>query len=127
MKIKMKRIEKTAKEERTDISALRNPEIRENIKERINERLNTVQIEGEYSEENINKNWEKIKADLIEPSRKYLRKPKETKKDWMTDEILNLMNKRRAYKDKNKSLYQQTQNEIRRQIRIAKENWLKEK
>lgn len=48
------------------------------------------------------------------------------KQKWMTSEILHLMEQRRQYKT-NPEEYKRRQKEIKQKIRIAKENWMKEK
>ena len=52
--------------------------------------------------------------------------PKKTnskKQKWMTDDILNKMDERKAVKGRNQECYQQLNKEISNDFRIAKENW----
>ena len=49
------------------------------------------------------------------------------KKEWMTEEILQLMDTRRKYKNRNPDKYRETHGKIKLKIREAKENWLKDK
>ncbi|KAG8233916.1 hypothetical protein J437_LFUL005121 [Ladona fulva] len=51
---------------------------------------------------------------------------KKKHKSWMTDEILPLMDERRAYKIKNPMKYIEIHRKIKRKIKEAKEKWLSE-
>lgn len=65
---------------------------------------------------------------ITSPAKKILTKEKpKIKQRWMTDKILLLMDNRRIMKGKNEQRYKQIQKEIKKEIRIAKEDFYKRK
>lgn len=79
------------------------------------------------SQHNINESWSQIR-DTIITSRKKIEPPKLPKrKEWMTEEILALMEERRLKKNKDTPAYKEINKKIRSEIRAAKEEWLSRK
>ena len=52
---------------------------------------------------------------------------KENKKEWMTKEILQMIERRRKAKVGNKQRYKELHRQIQKKVREAKERWLNEK
>lgn len=128
MHLKLKRIPKK-RETRINTKHLKNQEIRNELQTRINKNLETLESKEEYQNcRNINEKWCRIKSALLEPSLDILKTEKTTgKKEWITSEIINLMEKRRSYKGKNEQQYKETQRILRTKIRKAKEDYYKQK
>lgn len=88
-------------------------------------------LEGEFQKINqqngtddINEKWGKIKNVFKNTINSHLKKGHPKKKQrWMTNEILNLMEKRRQYRNKNEIEYKRVHGEIKRKIRQAKVEW----
>ncbi|XP_060530420.1 craniofacial development protein 2-like [Cylas formicarius] len=99
-----------------DVSGLKIQETRQRLQNKINDNLRTLKNNQITAEEDTDKQWKDLKNALIEPSKTILTKQKIGKKqEWMTPEILNLMNERRGVKDNNEA-YKNIQKEIRSQI-----------
>lgn len=121
-RLKLKRIVKQSysrwnldklKEENTKIQATKS----------LNQELQQVE-EGEDIEREIDAFKKAMKAT----KEQHLKKEKTNqRKQWMTEHIMLLMERRRIVKQENRTEYNKIQREIRREIRQAKENWLNEK
>ena len=69
--------------------------------------------------------WNNLKTVLTDVCNNNLKADEATKKkNWMTDHILSLMDERRKHK-KNDSQYKYLQRTIRREIKRAKEEWMR--
>ncbi|XP_060527642.1 uncharacterized protein LOC132702840 [Cylas formicarius] len=102
-------------------------ETRERVKNKINGALQTLQCIENNNEEHINNNWLQFKTEILKTCKEQLSKKTEVRKEWMTTEILGLMDERRTYKNKDQQKYRYLQSKIRSKIREAKENWHREK
>lgn len=127
--IKLKRMVKRTKRNQIDIRQLQKAEIRQSIKEEINNNLRTFRMKGEYENEHyINEKWDHFKSALMKPMKTISKGEKcKANQEWMTDEILGLMDKRRIFKNKCEQQYKTIQRQIRNKIRVAKENFYKTK
>lgn len=76
----------------------------------------------------VEENWVDIKTSLVNQRTKDIMKPKDNKgrKEWMTQEILKLMEERRKYKNNDHETYTRIHRVIRKKIKQAKETWLQE-
>lgn len=102
-----------------------NLEIIENSKENISNLLQT-KISNIEPKEEVNEQW-LIFKNVIQESIPDLKQALRKKKTWMTDEILNLMDQRRRYKNQDEIRYNNLNKEIRRKIRDAKSLWIEGK
>lgn len=113
-----------------DILRLRDPEVLQKATTKINEDLSSISINTNtnINAEEVNDDWNKIKnvfhttQNQIVGTRGHVRKNK-----WMTTEILTLIEKRRAYKNRKEREYQEIQKVIKQKIRQAKEQHLMER
>ncbi|KAF2894616.1 hypothetical protein ILUMI_11555, partial [Ignelater luminosus] len=78
----------------------------------IQETLCSEKTKNQFQEMEVEESWEGIKR---------------TKKQWMTQEILNLMKERRLVKNKDSKNYSQIQRKIRKRIRQTKEQYMTSK
>lgn len=77
-------------------------------------------------EENIERQWNSLKENIQNATEKVLGyKKKQAKKEWMTEEILDMMEKRRLAK-RNTQKYNEIHQDIRHKIREAKNVWIAE-
>ncbi|KAL1447191.1 hypothetical protein WDU94_013942 [Cyamophila willieti] len=122
--LKLKKLKKK-KIARWDIQLLKINEKKEEYKTKTNN--------CEYlADGNIQYNWETTKNTIKTAADSVLKKQKPLpRKEWITEEILNLIEKRRELKnattEEGKSKYRELRNKINRESRIAKECFLEEK
>lgn len=117
-RIRMKRI--TSKKEKSfELRKLKDPTIREKVHHDINN------ITSENSELDVEQEIENFKNVVKKAKENHLKPDQRKKKSWMTEEILNLMEQRRKQKQ-HPDKYKKIQKNIRKKIREAKENELKE-
>ena len=82
--------------------------------------------------ENVEEEWENVKKEILKSAEANLGGIKRTgRKPWVSDDILQLMDERRKYKnasdEESKRNYRQLRNAINRKCKLAKEEWIKEK
>ena len=99
-----KKIKTTIKEPKFDFSLLKtNNNIADQFKIAVTNRYNMLPIDESRSEDPCAK-WNQLEEILTETARKVLpKRNKQAKQPWMTTEILNLMNQRWKYKNRNSS------------------------
>ena len=102
--LRLKKIKTTIKEPKFDFSLLKtNNNIADQFKIAVTNRYNMLTIDESHNEDPCAK-WNQLEEILTETARKVLPKRNEqAKQPWMTTEILNLMNQRRKYKNRNSS------------------------
>ncbi|XP_055390541.1 craniofacial development protein 2-like [Condylostylus longicornis] len=100
--IKLARTRREHRQPKIDVEKLNNTDIKNQLATEINNQLRSVMEESE----NI---WD----------HKYVAKQK-----WMTPEILQMMEKRRTFKNKNSAEYRSIHHQIRSSIKKAKTDWL---
>ena len=71
--------------------------------------------------------WECLKESVKHGIKVLPKKEKRKNQNWMTDDILKLMEERKKAKGKNKDEYNKLHNEIKKMCTIAKEEWLSTK
>ena len=127
--IKLKLLTQKTKTNQLDISCLSNPKTKQQLQQAINKNLKTLHItEKHHNTGSPDDQWQTLKAAIMKPAETILIKKKQKEKqEWMTDKILQLMALRRTFKGKCEQKYKQIHNEIRLQIRIAKEDFYKKK
>ncbi|GFO18885.1 endonuclease-reverse transcriptase [Plakobranchus ocellatus] len=77
--------------------------------------------------EEVEELWQQLKRSITEAAKEEIpTKEKKTKQKWMTEDILNLMDKRRKAKGE-QGEYESIHREVRRNCEEAKEAWLNEK
>ena len=83
--------------------------------------------EGLEDEITVEEQWSRISEALVEAAEEVVPKKERTmRREWMTEEILGKMERRRRNKE-NASEYRRLDGEIRRECDQAKERWLNEK
>ena len=77
--------------------------------------------------QSIDEQWEMLRDSIHQTSKEVLpERGKIAKKKWMNEDILNLMDKRKQYKN-DKQEYAKINKEIKDKCGKAKESWLNEK
>lgn len=127
MEFKMKRIKyiKGKKQtKRIDIEKLKDPLVRMQLGPKIEHQINELNTSEQTDVETT---WKCVKDTIIHIQDTEIGfKQDEKKKEWMTTEILNLMEERRKYKNAPLQ-YKELNKIIRRKCRNAKEEWMSEK
>ena len=133
MKIKLKRIKKPQKVEQQDLNLLKQEQYKDKYNIKVRNQYDTLcseeteQLPIEASQETIQQKWTNVKTCLQTSIKAVLpKKEKKKTKVWMTDQILQKMEVRKTYKSTNDERYRETNREITRDCRIAKEAWLNE-
>lgn len=121
--VRLKRLEKKVLNNTIDIKKLSDPSIEQQVREHLSDEIRDIN----ENTTDIREKWDKIKYTIQATCTTYLKRDKVKKKEWMTDEILNMMEERRQHKNKNEAEYRKTHNTIRTKIREAKGKWLSEK
>ena len=128
MKIKLKKLNKTNRKQHLDVSLLKNNSYAARFNIEIRNRFDALHIEEPEQqsdqEEHIEDIWRKVKESIITTTKGLLPfRTKRKKQAWMTDDILNMMDERKAYKNVDRNKYNQLNKEIINDCRKAKETW----
>lgn len=117
-----------------NMSLLRSEAQRQDVSNKLNEQLgkiqqpNASQTPGLEDHNNIENIWKKIKEALQETQEQLTTNNNEKHhKAWMTQEILDLVEKRRSFKGTDPQRYRDTHRLIRNKIKEAKELWMTER
>lgn len=127
MKLSLKKVQRP-KIMKYDINQLKNKTVKEKVQKRLKEKTwaRTEKPWARTETDNTDVELENLHKVSQEITEKYLKPERTNKKEWMTEEILCMMEDRRNAKD-NKNYYNNINNEIKRAIKIAKENWFSSK
>ncbi|XP_072389332.1 uncharacterized protein [Diabrotica undecimpunctata] len=127
-RIKLKRVKTPKPKQVIDINRLNDKTIKHQVERGIQANLEKLENTEKIPELDINKYWAIIKKNLLEPAKNILKREKPKKqKEWMSDEILLLVNSRRLSKGKNEEQYKQINTEMKRKISDAIKQWLQDK
>ena len=136
MNIKLKRIVKKKGKDQYDLEMFKQENIQQRYAVEVFNRFSLLSSEDgeqndESAEEKIEKKWSHFKEGIHEATKKFVNKKEKKKhKEWMTQEILNLMTKRKEIKEKNGSSdveYNKMDRRIKKECIKAKEEWFNEK
>ncbi|XKL64613.1 hypothetical protein PGB90_004699 [Kerria lacca] len=125
VRIKFRKITpKTGAQKRLDTQKLKNPQFKENFREKLEEKVPTIK---ETLNDSTNVAWEKIRDSALNVAKTEIGVSQNQRiKPWMIDAILDKMDLRRDAKLKNqKTEYTRIHKEIRLDVREAKVNWIK--
>ena len=129
MKVKLKQMKKTRAREQLDLDLLKQ-EYKDKYKIEVRNKYEFLNVEKTLQQpepECIENTWKGTKTCLTEALKSSLPKKTNRKKEkWMTDDILNKMDQRKAVKGRNEECYLQLTKEISNDCKLAKENWLHE-
>ncbi|GFN96473.1 RNA-directed DNA polymerase from mobile element jockey-like [Plakobranchus ocellatus] len=121
--LKLKKNSKLCTNIKFDLAILKtNQTIREKYQISVQNRFEAL---GDAQE--VEQQWENFKSAIMEAATEVVPKVKrKAKQKWMTEEILNLMEKRRCAKG-NKEKYEQIHKKVQEKCNMSKENWINEK
>lgn len=125
LKVKLKKLKRATKR-KIDINKVRDTEVRRIVSERINSTIAGIKTTTEQVN-NIENTWKNLKEAIVTNTNNIIGPPNNKKKDWMTDNVLSLMDKRRTYKNRDQTEYENLQKQIKKEVRNAKEQWMQNK
>ena len=126
-RLKLKKLRKSHKIERWNLQNLKKNEVKKDYANYIESKLKNKNERFSVEEE-----WKSLKKDILESADKNIGKCKIVgRKPWITENILRLMDERRNNKnrkdEKSQSEYRRLRNQIKRECKLAKEEWINEK
>ncbi|NSM56165.1 hypothetical protein HET73_00315 [Wolbachia endosymbiont of Atemnus politus] len=133
LNIKLKRVTKRKEPNIFDIGKLKDTDTLEKFTIEVKNRFeilneNSTNLPSISDPNLIELKWLNVKNTLKEAAEVTLSKrTSQYKKDWMTEEILNLMKLRKRYKNKNRPEYHYLNKNIKYRCRLAKEEWYNNK
>ena len=128
MKVKLRKLKKKKNHEYLEIRKLTEPDIKSRYNIAVRNRYEILQEDhiGEVDDD-VNELWTAIQTTLLESAKEILpKRERTTKQQWMTRDILLLMEERRKHK-RNDEEYNRLDRQIRRECIKAKEKWINEK
>jgi len=123
VKIKLKIPKKPSREIKADLNMLKNPDVNNAFNAIIQNRFNALEHEDIEQREEIDRMWNELRDGVKNAIETVVPKAQRRKKnDWMTEEILDLMDERRKKKRGSKD-YVDVEKLIRDKCKQAKEEW----
>jgi len=124
MKIKLRKLKNTTSGPKLQYSVLaKDDNTRKEFNVNVKNRFEALGTEGEQES-----NWNNFKTSLVTAAKKVLpKREKQSRKQWITTEILDLMKKRQETLNRQSEEYNAIDQEIKRKINLAKEEWLNKK
>ncbi|XP_030746820.1 uncharacterized protein LOC115875493 [Sitophilus oryzae] len=127
IRLRLKKIVKKRPSKRLDVRKLQQEIILQRTKDTINNELRIISEESNPEIE-VEQLWNKIRRSITSITERELRPDKTVKrKEWMTDNILRLMEERRQHRNKDNQKYKETHSQVLKAIKEAKERWLQER
>jgi len=116
IKLKLKTVKKKQRRAVIDPRRVNDERIRARVTEELARKTKSTSGNG-----NIEEVWQQVKGIVNEASEKHLTTERWQHKVWMTDEILELMEERRLWKNVDDARYKVLHKQIQRKIRQAKQ------
>uniref|UniRef100_A0A8D8V3E1 Craniofacial development protein 2 n=1 Tax=Cacopsylla melanoneura TaxID=428564 RepID=A0A8D8V3E1_9HEMI len=126
VKVKLKKVERKKPNIKLDLSKLKNTDTERNLRNKIQNGMRDIK-QACIQSDNIELKWENIQSIILTESKQELKMERIKKKVWMSEEILDLMDERRKYKNVNGQKYKEINRKIKNEIRKAKEKFNYEK
>uniref|UniRef100_A0A8D8WPG5 Craniofacial development protein 2 n=1 Tax=Cacopsylla melanoneura TaxID=428564 RepID=A0A8D8WPG5_9HEMI len=126
IKLKLKKVARKTQKNHLDLSKLKDKNITNQLKSKIDNKIKNVKNENLMSND-VNTKWKNIQSSILTESKQELKPERIKKTVWITEDILDLMEERRKFKNVNEAKYKQLNSTIKREIRKAKENFNLEK
>ena len=100
IKIKLKKVQRKKKTNALDTNELKNEKKKAVLKNQIQDKLKNI-LTKTIEDTDVNNKWKNIQEVIMTESKQHLKSERRKKKGWMTEEIMELMEKRRKYKNVN--------------------------
>lgn len=122
LKMQFRRVRKPLVIQRIDIRKLQDTRTHERVVQEMGEIMEVIRTEQDT--ETAWKKWKDMQCTVQNGTVGHVQRHE--RKDWMTEEIIGLMEERRGLKN-DRNMYREKNRVIRRKIREAKESWLEAK
>lgn len=125
--LKLKRMKAPTIRMKPDNRLLRNPIIANDFKNKIN--CNIKKQLERSKQATVAEKLDILNSAMVSTGNEVLKPEKDRikKKDWMTDKILDLIQQRRRWKNKDEARYREIYRQIRFEVKKAKETWMEQK
>ena len=130
IKIKLKKLESKQQNPNLELNKLKEEHFKECYNISVSNKYNalTTEQQPQREEDQIEQEWKAIKDSMTSAASDVLpKKKRERKQDWMTEEILEKMKKRKEVKNRDMEQYKRLKREIEAMCADAKENYWNEK
>lgn len=121
IKVRLRKLQRVAKPKIINTEKLKELQYQEEFND---------SIAGDFLEAsmaNIDMAWDKIKSTILTAAEQVVgRREHNMKNPWMTQEIIDLIEEKRNYKNTDPQKYKQSKRQIEHRIRKAKETWMEE-
>ncbi|KAL1447433.1 hypothetical protein WDU94_013960 [Cyamophila willieti] len=116
---------KTKHARKIDIRKLKDSDFKKHISEKLEQKLRVLEVN---EPNNLQSTFNALEIILVDTQENEIgHSERRGKQEWMTEDILEMMEERRKFKLTNKIEYKRMKKEIRKRCREEKENWLSEK
>ncbi|KAL1446089.1 hypothetical protein WDU94_009850 [Cyamophila willieti] len=126
IKVKLKKVERKKANVKLDLLKLKNIDTERNLRNKIQNKIQVIK-QACVQADNVELKWKNIQSIILTESKQELKMERIKKKEWMSEEILDLMEERRKYKNINGQKYKEINGKIKKEIRRAKEKFNHEK
>ena len=130
LEFKLKKPDQSAKSEpKVDVAKLSLPDMKEQYLVKVSNRYEVLFEElsvnqSDSEAETVEREWEILKSSIQDASDILPKVERKKKKQWMTEEILGLMEERKLYKNRDDAKYNQLNKQIKAKCIKEKEAWL---
>ncbi|XP_049944546.1 uncharacterized protein LOC126426686 [Schistocerca serialis cubense] len=126
-RLKLKKLQKGGNLRRWDLDELTKPEVVQSFRDSVREQLTGIEERNTVEEE-----WVALRDEVVKAAEDQVgKKTRASRNPWVTEEILNLIDERRKYKnavnEASRKEYKRLKNEIDRKCKMAKQGWLEDK
>ena len=126
IRVRLKKLKREEIKPRRDVQVLkRNEELKQRYILTVENKYQMLR--DECDENDPGQQWKRLSDAIEEGNQKVLpEKRRRRKNNWITEEIFELMDERRAAKGRDNNIYRELNRQIKRKCREAKEKWLDE-
>ena len=125
IRIKLKRLDKPKIKPKLDLKTLENPDVNQRYNILVKNRFEALCVNEDEWEDSAQKQWDILSSAISEANTQLIpTKRRAAKRPWMTEEILNMMEERRTWKDRDINKYREVNRNIHKECYKAKEKWL---
>ena len=123
IKLRLKKIKKRKIIPIMNLKELRKEDTRKRYSIAVKNRYEELVDEGDMDD--LEKEWTCLQKAYVEKAEEIIpRKERRARQKWITDDILNLMEERRKFKNRNTLRYREVNREIKMKCSAAKERWI---
>ena len=124
VKLRLKKIQRKRKSPRLCMDAIyKNEELREEYSRKVQDKYR--EMEDNREPWSVDRQWNAMGKAMVETAEELVeRRERRARQEWMTEDILDLMERRRACKGVNEESYRKLNRQVKRDCNEAKEEWM---